>query len=62
MKKHIALIIAVLGFVLALGTAGASDADLIGMEEIFTRLLIALFMIVGGSVASYIFEQKEWEE
>ena len=41
-------IIAVLGFLLVLGTAGASDCDLIPMSKILRQGCIGLGMFAGG--------------
>lgn len=38
------------GFILALGTAGSSDLNLIDLEAITVRLYIALGMFVGGFI------------
>lgn len=59
MKKYIALLIAGLGFLLLLGTAGASDADMISFSDVVWRCLISLAMMVGGAAASYMLEARE---
>lgn len=41
-------IIAALGFLLVLGTAGASDCDLIPMSQILRQGCIGLGMLAGG--------------
>ncbi len=59
MKKRIAFAVAVLGFIFLLGTVGASDTDLITLEQTAWRCTVFLAMMVGGGYASYIFEQME---
>ena len=58
MKKNIALLIAALGFVFLLGTAGASDADLILLGDVIVRCLISLVMMVGGMGAAWMIEKR----
>lgn len=59
MKKYIALIVAVMGFILLFGTAGACDADVITLEQTVVRGGIAVVMMIGGAGASYIFERRD---
>lgn len=58
-KKYIALIVAVMGFVLLFGTAGACDAGMITLSQTVVRGGIAVVMMFGGAGASYIFERRE---
>ena len=46
--RKIALTISVLGFLLMLGTAGASDLDAIPLKQIIIQISIGLLMWVGG--------------
>lgn len=48
-KKRIALAISFLGFMLMLGTAGASDLNAIPLKQIIIQLLIGLLMCAGGA-------------
>ena len=56
--KWIGLVLVVLGFVLALGTAGASDVDAICFDMAIIRSFIALAMICGGFLTIYLIEKK----
>ena len=60
--KWIAVAIIVCGFVLMLGTAGASDIDAISVDVAIVRLFGALAMMGIGYGAIYIIEKKENEE
>ena len=60
--KWIAMAVAVAGFILALGTAGASDVGIICFDTIIFRVFIALAMMVGGVAVAYFIEKKEYEE
>lgn len=42
-------VVCILGFVLLLGTAGASDCDQIGMRQIMLQGCIGLLMFAGGA-------------
>jgi hypothetical protein len=57
-KKNIALLIAALGFVFLLWTAGASDADMISFSDVVWRCLISLAMMVGGMGAAWMIEKR----
>lgn len=57
--KRIAGFVAIAGFVLMLGTAGESDNGVIGFNEVVTRCLIGLGMMVIGMMAAYFIEEKE---
>ena len=46
--RNIARTISVLGFLLMLGTAGASDLDAIPLKQIIIQISIGLLMWVGG--------------
>lgn len=58
MMKKLFSVIAVLGFILALGTAGTSDLEAeIGLQlmtdtEFYIRIVISLVMLLGGSIGS----------
>ena len=60
--KWIGFLVLALGFVLMLGTAGASDLDTITFEVIVIRMLISLAMMGIGFCVTYIIEKKENEE
>ena len=47
--RNIARTISVLGFLLMLGTAGASDLDAIPLKQIIIQTSIGLLMWVGGA-------------
>jgi len=47
-----------LGFILALGTAGASDCNTIGEAQISMQLIISAAMMLGGYIGIYITERK----
>ena len=47
-RSALATLIAALGFLLVLGTAGASDCDLIPMSQILRQGCIGLGMLAGG--------------
>lgn len=52
--RNICTTIAVLGFIIALGTAGASDTNTIGINQIYTQLVIALIMLVSGAIGTSV--------
>lgn len=60
MMKKLFFVIAVLGFILALGTAGTSDLEAeIGVQlmtdtEFYTRIAISLVMLLCGSIGSKV--------
>lgn len=47
------------GFMFVLGTAGASDLNLIGFKEIVYRLLCGFAMVGVGMMTIYFIEKKE---
>ena len=59
--KWIGSILMVLGFVIAIGTAGASDTNAICIDMAIVRLLGAMAMVCVGAVAIYIVEKKEYD-
>ena len=59
--KYIAMAIAIAGFVLALGTAGADEVGAICIDVIIVRIFVALAMVVGGVAVAYFIEKKENE-
>ena len=60
--KWIGMALMVCGFVLMLGTAGASDIDAICIDMAIVRGVIALAMVVIGYGVIYIIEKKENEK
>ena len=54
--RNIALTISVLGFLLMLGTAGASDLDAIPLKQIIIQTSIGLLMWVGGAWKGGLFK------
>ena len=54
--RNIALTISVLGFLLMLGTAGASDLDVIPLKQIIIQTSIGLLMWVGGAWKGGLFK------
>ena len=59
MKRRIAIAVLALGFVLLLGTAGASDAGEIGITQAVVRCVLGVLMMFGGFGAVYIIERSE---
>lgn len=57
--KWIATTAGIFGFLLILGTAGASDAGSIGGGEVATRCLWGLGMMLAGVGINYIINEKE---
>ena len=57
--KWIGMALIVCGFVLMLGTAGASDIDAICIDMAIVRVVGALAMMGIGYGAVYIIEKKE---
>ena len=60
--KWIGIALIVFGFVLALGTAGASDVDAICIDMAIIRAFIALAMVGAGTVITYLIDKKENEK
>ena len=56
--RNIALTISVLGFLLMLGTAGASDLDAIPLKQIIIQTSIGLLMWIGGAWKGGLFKFK----
>ena len=56
--RKIALTISVLGFLLMLGTAGASDLNAIPLKQINIQISIGLLMWVGGAWKGGLFKFK----
>ena len=56
--RKIALTISVLGFLLMLGTAGASDLNAIPLKQIIIQTSIGLLMWVGGAWKGGLFKSK----
>lgn len=54
----IARTISVLGFLLMLGTAGASDLNAIPLKQIIIQISIGLLMWVGGAWKGGLFKYK----
>ena len=57
--KWIGIILIVLGFVLALGTAGASDIDAVCIDMAIVRVFGSLAMACVGAIVVYCVEKKE---
>ena len=57
--KVIGFLVLAFGFVLMLGTAGASDVNTISFDEIVIRMLISVAMMGIGFGVTYIIEKKE---
>ena len=60
--KWIGIALIVFGFVLALGTAGASDVDAICIDMAIVRAGIAVAMVGAGLGITCIIEKKENEK
>ena len=56
--RNISLTISVLGFLLMLGTAGASDLDAIPLKQIIIQTSIGLLMWAGGAWKGGLFKSK----
>lgn len=56
--RNIARTISVLGFLLMLGTAGASDLNVIPLKQIIIQISIGLLMWVGGAWKGGLFKSK----
>ena len=56
--RNIARTISVLGFLLMLGTAGASDLNEIPLKQIIIQISIGLLMWVGGAWKGGLFKSK----
>ena len=54
--RNIARTISVLGFLLMLGTAGASDLNAIPLKQIIIQISIGLLMWVGGAWKGGLFK------
>lgn len=57
--KSIAGALAIVGFVLILGTAGLSDNNLIGIGEVVTRIFWGGGMMIVGIFTAGIIDEKE---
>ena len=55
-SRNIARTISVLGFLLMLGTAGASDLNAIPLKQIIIQISIGLLMWVGGAWKGGLFK------
>ena len=51
--------LAVIGFLVLLGTAGGSDADLFGWDRLFLQLDISILLIVAGGISIYIDDVRQ---
>lgn len=58
--KHVFIGMIVLGFILALGTAGSSDVGVIGEQELYIRIAVAVGMVVIGFIGAYLSERREF--
>ena len=52
MKKYerFFILTVAIGFIILLGTVGDADLDLIGLRDLFSRSLIALWILLSGAV------------
>lgn len=57
--KSIAMLLGIVGFIVILGTAGASDVGAIGIEEVVKRCFCGCGMMVVGIFAAGIIDEKE---
>ena len=57
--KWIAVVVGIIGFIIILGTVGASDAGTIGSEEELTRCALGIVMMIIGTFTAYKIEQKQ---
>lgn len=57
--KSIAILLGIIGFIIVLGTAGASDVGTIGIEEVVKRLFWGCGMMIVGIFAAGIIDEKE---
>lgn len=60
--KYICVIASVIGFILVLGTAGASDLESIPVEQILTQSLVGMALFVLGFAGHWTIKGFEWEE
>ena len=56
--KKIFIIIGLIGLIMGLGTAGASDMDLISFGEIFVKMLISVLMLSFSFIGVRYCERK----
>lgn len=56
--KIIALIMAAAGLILAIGTAGASDAGFISFERVVTQLVFSGGLCMVGFLIAYVIEME----
>lgn len=54
--RAIAILICIAGFVLMIGTASASDLDIISFRQIVIRSMISIFMMFSGFNIAYIMD------
>ena len=57
--KSIAMLLGVVGFIVILGTAGASDVGAIGIEEVVERCFWGCGMMLVGTFTAGIIDEKE---
>lgn len=54
--RAIAILICIAGFILMIGTAGASDLDIISFKQIIIRSMISIFMMFSGFSIAYVMD------
>lgn len=54
--RAIAILVCIAGFVLMIGTAGASDFDMISFKQIVIRSMISIFMMFSGFSVAYVMD------
>ena len=57
--KSIAILLGIIGFIIVLGTAGASDVGAIGIEEVVKRCFLGCGMMIVGIFAAGMIDEKE---
>ncbi len=59
MLRRLGGVLAVIGFIVLLGTVGGSDADLFGWDRLFLQLDISILLIVAGGISIYIDDVRQ---
>lgn len=58
--KFLCGVVSMAGFILILGTAGASDLESIPMDQVLTQSLVGLALLVLGFIGYQIIKEVEW--
>lgn len=58
--KFLCGVVSIAGFILILGTAGASDLESIPMDQVLTQSLVGLGLLVLGFIGYQIIKEVEW--